>query len=389
MWRADETRDDGALSDGLIAAWLRGEAPAISDMPANLPERVLYHGVSGLLVARPAAMAALLGPMRDVIRQQALAEAMWDMQHRRILAPLLEDLARAGIATAVLKGTALACSVYPSPALRPRGDTDLLVGEPDVPRVRQLLERHGFRRSSEHLADRMPQEEWVLSGPEGRSDCIDLHWNLLRPWALSELFDTDDLLASTRALPKLSPAARMLSLPLALLHACLHRASHVSGAYFVGSQVYYGGDRLIWLTDIDLLARGLTESDWDMLVRSAVKTDSSRIVHEALVQSAAVLGTPVDPSTMTQLASRGDKGKAETYFIGASLLRRLWADMRALPQGQSRLAFLREITFPPAHVMRKDFPQLAHLPLYRLHLYRFAQRLKRLRQERQQRRSSP
>ena len=382
MNRPEPHAQDIPRTDALIAAWLRGEMPPAERLPEDLLERVLYHGVCALLVARPQVMAALPPALRAAIRRQALSEAMWDLQHRRILAPLLEDLAREGIRAAVLKGTALACSVYPSPALRPRGDTDLLVAEPDLPTVRSLLAQHGFHRSSEHLAERMTQEEWARPHPDGGADCIDVHWNLLRPWALSGLFDTAAMLAGTRPLPRLSPQAWMLSYPQALLHACIHRASHVSGAYFVGSQVYYGGDRFIWLVDVDLLARSMTEADWDAFSTSALATDTARVAHNCLVQAMALLGTPVLPRIMAQLASQKQGGGVEAYFVQASFLRRLWADLRALPQGQSRLAFLREILLPPRHVMRKDFPELAHLPLYRLHLHRFARRLQRLRLER-------
>jgi hypothetical protein len=383
----DQRRHDISQKDALIAAWLRGEIPPADSLPADLMERVVYHGVSALLAARPAVIAALPDALRGAIRQQALSEAMWDLQHRRVLAPLLEDLAREGIPAAVLKGTALACSVYPSPALRPRGDTDLLVAKLDLPQVRSLLARYGFRRSWEHLAERRTQEEWARPRPEGGADCVDVHWNLLSPWALSALFDTSALLAEAQPVPRLSPGALMLSYPYALLHACVHRARHVHAAYFIGSQVYYGGDRLIWLVDLDLLARSMTEAHWDAFADFALATDTARIAHDALLQAVSLLDTPVLPRVMARLTSQKDGGEVEAYLIHASLPRRLWADLRALPQGQSRLAFLREILLPPAQVMRKDFPDFAHLPLYRLHLHRFARRLHRLRLERQQRRT--
>ncbi len=151
MNRPEQGTHEIPATDALIAAWLRGEMPPAERLPEDLLERVLYHGVSALLVARPQVMAALPPTLRDAIRQQALSEAMWDLQHRRILVPLLEDLAREGIRTAVLKGTALACSVYPSPALRPRGDTDLLADPAHAGRIHAILKRHGFSRAKEGL----------------------------------------------------------------------------------------------------------------------------------------------------------------------------------------------------------------------------------------------
>lgn len=386
MSTAGNGDDQARQADGLIAAWLRGEMPPRGRLPANLADRIIYHGVSGLLVGRRDVFETLDTPFRSAIHRQALAEAMWDLQHRRVIAPVLEDLARDGIPAAVLKGTALACSLYPSPGLRPRGDTDLLVAEEDLTKVRACLGRHGFRRSSDHLADRMTQEEWSRQGPDGGNDCIDLHWNLLRPWALSSLFDTGALLAKSRPLKRLSASAMMLDYPHALLHACVHRASHVSGAYFVGSQVHYGGKRLIWLVDIDLLARAMDVTEWQAFVDAAVGTRTARIAHEALVAASELIGTPLPEAHMVRLAGQAAGGEVEDYFIRASFLRRLWTDVRSVPRGQSRLAYLKEILLPPADVMRKDYPAFAHLPLYRLHFHRYAERIRRLRLERQQRR---
>ncbi|WP_323039918.1 nucleotidyltransferase family protein [Gemmobacter sp.] len=149
MQRPEPHAQDTARADALIAAWLRGEMPPAERLPEDLLERVFYHGVCALLVARPQVMATLPLTLRDAIRQQALGEAMRDLQHRRILAPLLEDLVREGIRVAVLKGTALACSVYPSPALRPRGDTDLLADPAHVGMIHAILKRHGFVRAEE------------------------------------------------------------------------------------------------------------------------------------------------------------------------------------------------------------------------------------------------
>lgn len=234
-----------AATDAFVAALLRGGDPDVPPGCADLlPARALHHGVQGLLMLRSSALPASALPK---IRAEAMAFAMWDLRHRGLLVPLLHDLAQAGVRAVLLKGTALAHGVYAASSLRPRGDTDLLIAPAMRQTATEILTAHGFHLGSDHEAERMPQEEWHLAHADGSHHAIDLHWNLLRPWALADLFATEDLLSRAIALPRLSPRALTLPPAHALLHACVHRA------YFVGNAVQYGGDRLIWFHDMRLL----------------------------------------------------------------------------------------------------------------------------------------
>ncbi|WP_263289614.1 nucleotidyltransferase family protein [Tateyamaria pelophila] len=330
-------------------------------------------------------MNALPPQVQAPLRQQAIAETMWDLRHRQILVPLLRDLHGAGIKTVLLKGTALAYSVYGSPAERPRGDTDMLVHESQVPAARAILARHRFRRTSERDAERAPQEEWRLEQKDGGTHCIDMHWNLLSGWALSSLFDTGSIIKGAVDLPLLGTVARMPAPETALLHACVHRAQHFSGAYFVGTEVTYAGDRLIWFVDMDLLSRRLTPEQWQAVLSDATRTGTTGIAHEALQECQRRLGTPVPQQILTRLKAVDGDTLAERYLIRASFLKRLWTNIRSLPAGGSRIAFLCEIFLPAEKVMRQAYPELADKSLARLHLHRYRERVQRLRKERKQR----
>jgi hypothetical protein len=226
-----------AAVDAFLAAVLRGDA-ILADQPEEVADlvvrRAAIHGVTALVFGSPAGMAALPVAAQRDLRAQALAAAMWDLQHRQVLGPLFAALAGAGVRAVLLKGEALAGSVYGDPAQRPRGDTDLLIALSQRETARNTLTQAGFVRSSPHEADRMLQEEWEAEAPDGTAHAVDLHWNLLRPWALSRLFDTQALIDAAVPLPRLGPAALGLPAHLALLHACLHRASHFSGVWFSG-----------------------------------------------------------------------------------------------------------------------------------------------------------
>ena len=69
---------------------------------------------------------------RDEIARLAREEALIEPFRREEVVRVLAALAAAGVPALVFKGTALAYTRYPDPALRPRLDTDLFIRLEDV-----------------------------------------------------------------------------------------------------------------------------------------------------------------------------------------------------------------------------------------------------------------
>jgi hypothetical protein len=373
-------------ADAFLAGVLRGESGVAipADVAAMVPARALHHGVTALITARQVVMDSLPRSAHDLMRTQALGEAMWDLRHRQVLIPLLDAMERAGVPVVLLKGTALAYSRYPSPALRARGDTDVLIPPAQRENARLVLAACGFGLASNRDADRTTQEEWVSHATDGSAHAIDLHWNLMWAWALSQLFDTDHLVGRARPCPALCASARILPPGIALLHACLHRASHFNTAYFVGGEAQFGGDRLIWFYDMHLLAQAMTDQDWKEFAEITAASGSEAICRNAFDRCIALFHSPIPVDIMERLAAAPARSIVQDFFVTQSFPRRVIADLRALPRGQSRMAFLKEIFLPSEKVMRAAYPGLAHYSLPRLHLYRYLDRLRRLLLKRRQ-----
>jgi hypothetical protein len=93
-----------------------------------------------------------LGPHRQAIPEATMQQLdalmlrhlLWHRERTVVLADVLEAFQRASIDTIVLKGAALAWTIYPSPALRPMSDVDLLVPPAAVPTAQLLLRRLRF-----------------------------------------------------------------------------------------------------------------------------------------------------------------------------------------------------------------------------------------------------
>ncbi|MDV7141326.1 nucleotidyltransferase family protein [Tropicimonas sp. TH_r6] len=375
--------------DHYLAALIRGDAPPLPapDILPLLPDRALHHGVSALLLCRPAALSQLPDDTSRQIRSQALSFTAWEIHDRETLFCALHALANRGIAAVLLKGTALAYSCYGSPAERPRGDSDILVSEADWDAAKDALLDLGYHRDSEQGSNRILQEEFSIVTGAGTSHCVDLHRNLLPAFALSDIFSTQDLLAEAQPLPALGQHAFRLSFSDALLHACIHRAKHFTTPYFIDGQADFTADRLIWFYDMHLLADRLSDPDWARFETAAIACGGASLCRNGLERCEELLGTTLPTGLLDRLANAPETGTLSEHLERASVARRIWSDLLSVPEGQSRLAYLRQIFLPPGAQLRRAYPERANQSLARLHLHRYLQRLHYLRRERRQRRS--
>lgn len=116
-------------------------------------------------------------------RERAAFQDAWRKtwaSNRRVYAaaiPVLEALIAAHVRVIVLKGAALAWSIYETPALRPIGDVDILVAPQDLPRSREIL--RGLEWSPlRPVRDQDLMTRHALDYCKPPFGAIDLHWHL-------------------------------------------------------------------------------------------------------------------------------------------------------------------------------------------------------------------
>ncbi len=355
----------------MLAALLRGDhdAAATAIDITELPDRARYHGVSGLILESALLPRILDKGAIERLRRHALGSAVWEMRHRQIVAPILDQFAAAGIWHVLLKGSALAYDLYAEPSQRPRGDTDVLMSLDRVDDARRILQDNGFVR----FADRFDpqdvalsrQETWIRTADDGTEHGIDLHWAIMKDWTLAEVISSDDVRATARPLARFSANAMAISRPLAMIHACVHRYFHVRGAYFVGGDAHYGGDRLIWLYDVLLLGRQLTDDEWQEVVAKARAADVADIVAETLDLTQASLGLGLPPEMATfVLAERAQAGFARRHLVEAGYFKHYLSELRAIEGNDRKLRFIWSIIFPPEQFARRMYPTMARWPAF-------------------------
>jgi len=370
--------------DDEIAHWLRTGHPGdgIRRAPAQeLLLRIDLNGVAPLLVATPG-IAEMPDALQHALEARRIGREMWEAQHRRIVSEAIDSLVQAGLQPLVMKGTALAYSHYTDSAARVRGDSDLIVEETGRASAFASLEQAGFRRDRGaggvvRVAARLFQKPDLA----GKLHDIDLHWRLNSSRVLAGLFDHGELLARSVPLPELGPDARGFGAVDELIFTAVHRVKHVEGAtsYYINGEAHATPDSLIWLMDIHLLFRDMSDAERITLCERAAQKGVSGILAGALIRSKMRLGTEVPEDILETLDSAAPSDIAR--YLKAPPVRQVLMDMASMDEIGSKLQFVRETLFPSREFMRTRFPEarLRWLPwLYLRRLVgRFGQLLRR------------
>lgn len=361
--------------DSFLSAALRSQPAAWpSDWKNDLVlesawARIAYHGVAGLLSRSADTLNRWPDSIRVKLREQSLARSMWELRHQVVLREILTSLSARGIASLLLKGSALAYDLYADPAVRERGDTDLLIEKGSRRATREFLASSGF--ISEAEGQNLPeavrsQEIWTFRSTDGTSHSIDLHWQPLNAPALDQLLNFGQMTARARPLQRLSETARAPSRPMMLLHACLHRGLHDCAPYFVGGETYFGGNRLIWLYDFVLLGRAMSHEDWNDFSEMAVNKRIADVCLDGLGAAESRLGSFCPAFVRDELSST----TTSTYFRSGQLGRAV-RDMLAVPGWQRKWQYLRARSLPTPQFMRAKYPDMAARPMSALYIRRF------------------
>ena len=185
-----------------------------------------------------------------------------------------------GVEWATFKGAVFSELAHPVPGLRTYNDVDVLVAPSSLREVCRRLREAGW-----HLADyrdMLRSEEppgemhWVSPG----GVLIDLHWSMINMHSRRQLFDVSTIELLDRRVPVTLGSSQVWTLAPsdALVHACLHAA-------------LAGGNKLVYLVDVDRLSRTIT--DWDDVTARAHQWRAEVQVALVLGRAQRVLGTQV------------------------------------------------------------------------------------------------
>lgn len=353
------------------------QSAAVPEWPDSFIDRedvvcaqITLHGIAPVLCQFGKGLPGWPPAVALQIKREAAHYSFWEASHRATIAPLLAAFHKHGIAALVTKGTALAYSLYPQAAMRPRGDTDILISAADRARARDVLTAHGFFRSAD---TRALQEDWHCNGRMDFSHTVDIHWRVNASAAISRMLEQGLALQSGVALPRLHETARAIDAVGNLILTCINRTSHGAFGYWVGHEKVFAPDRLSWALDIDLLARSFGDQDWRSLVDQATKTRTSSLVRSGLGSAQHTFSSPIPEWVAAALAQDTRDDGVEAYFTTLSAARRLGRDVAAAGSFTEKSRVLYHTLFADAEMLAERFPDAQGWPAPALHLRRWAE----------------
>jgi hypothetical protein len=273
-----------------------------------------------------------------------------------------------GVRALLLKGTALAYSLYPQPEHRPRADTDLLIAREDLSAVRKAMRELGF-------------DEQVTSGDEhgvrqlgfcrvdrfGVAHLYDVHWAVANSPLFADVIRFEEV--EPMPLPNIGSEAFGLPRVEALLLACIHRVAH-----------HHDDERLIWLADIALLRANMSMDEHRRFWERAAERKVVAVCRRSIEVAEQWFGGDAAHAaerflTAKQLAQ--DEPTRVLLDRDVTYATETLANLRALPWKQ-RLTRLRQLAFPPPAFMRHAFATQTRTFLPLLYVYRGARGVARL-----------
>jgi hypothetical protein len=348
-----------AVLCGVETGWSGGDDP---DAIATFIDSCRYHGVLPLLHAEFCRRNAAENWPREILAAcaaTARAQAIFELAHRVEIVRVLAALASAGAAPLLLKGAALAYSHYPSAALRPRADTDLLIPRDRRKETELALARLGYIKGTSVEGEFIcSQAAWSRSDTLGATHHLDIHWRINNSQILAKALDYDELMAGAAPLPTLGPGARALAPVHALLLACIHRAGHANAPYYVEGIASSEADRLIWLYDIHLLVTRMSVEGLDLFAALAAAKQIKAICNDALRRTRECFATRIPAQVIDALGLPGP-AEASARYLSGGRARQMLGDFLALERWNDRGGWIRELAFPSADYMRWRYPDTA------------------------------
>ena len=294
-----------------------------NDLPAHIVERLRIHYLRA-----------------DTANWIALKE----------LQELCVQFERAQIPTAVLKGGALATTLYPELALRPMSDLDLLIPRAQFAAADACMRERGYASPIElrdDYAPRLTNYRAYERHAAGKPAHVELHWHLFKSpyyWQRVPIEWFWD--HTTEAMIQDQPL-RVLGLEAQLLHLAAHFALH------------HRAERLIWSYDLArLLARDRERLNWDAWLDAVERFGLALAARSALTQVAQTWGVRAPDAVTARLNLSRPEWRDRAAFALITAQRdsaRFLLDTVSQPGLSARAQFLWCHLFPSPAYLRERY----------------------------------
>ena len=298
------------------------------------------------------------------LHKQYIATAIQNTLLFRELASILSSLGNSDVKVVLLKGAALASQIYPSIALRPMVDLDLLVLPADTTQAIDSLRQLGYQeiRQEEQSGFTLQYEnEVALRKNAVIPILVEIHWNLFNSPYYQNKLSQEWLWNNTQTIPINDFSARLLQPEIQFLHLCGHLSYHHSGQevwlwyHDLAEMIMFYGERL----------------NWDELFDFAGKYDLLLSLKANLRILLGIYGPIIPRAVIATLEHTTPSAREQKYYPRLSSQKKsagqiFWDDFNSLPGWRNKFHFAFSNLFPSPKYMQNRY-QIKHsiyLPIY-------------------------
>jgi hypothetical protein len=256
---------------------------------------------------------------------------------------LLTDLRNAQLEPVVLKGMALALTVYPLPYTRPMADIDLLIDHSEVETIKRVFTARGYGDmglQNERLSAFPSHLHVWREYPGGQRLTVEAHWNLFHESTYRDI-NLDNLRARIQHVREGERTLLMLEPIDHLLYACGHLLVHHAYGWIA-----------IWLLDLRLIVERYSASwDWSQVIARAQGLKLCGALAYWLEIAEAWCGPFLTPEIRDRLGAIVPDPEEMWYLTAAQGdTLRVWQVFQQRGHGRGmreKLRLYRQILFPP------------------------------------------
>ena len=254
-----------------------------------------------------------------------------------------DRLAVINVPLIVLKGAALAETVYGNVAMRPMVDLDLLLHREDVPAALAVLGQAGYQVTAleAQAGVTLAYENELMLHKSGLLDVLlEVHWHLLNSPYYQRTIDLNWFWQTARPASFSHSQALVLGPEAQLLHLCAHLALH------------HGGERLFWRHDVVAVLYAYRDRiDWDLVLAKAQLLDLVLPLQQVLPAVSAEWGAPIPENVLHRLEAL-IPSPAEVRVVNRltaadrPVVQRFWTDLAGQASWRARLLYALVQLFP-------------------------------------------
>jgi predicted nucleotidyltransferase len=331
----------------------------------ELYERICRNGLLGLAhhhLAQRQDQDNFPTKFRQQVQLHHRSDALRMALLYRHLGQVLAELAESEVDFIVIKGPAVAYTVYPNPTWRPFGDLDLVVRERDLVVIHQLLLEMGFRQKLDRpppparLIPRAVQRHLAYAHPETIL-VVEVHYDdFLIAGLVSR--DLEGFWRRVRRIEVEGVPVNVLSLEDQLIHLCAHAHAH-------------GYGRLIWFSDLAFILRHHgAQLDWERLIETVQLEEAEVGVYYSLYFLERLLGIAAPAAVLAALRPDPFRRWWHERFLPEKkvlalqplaidlglhvlpLFTKLLPELLMMGRRREKLSFLLRLMLPPAAWLR-------------------------------------